>query len=44
MAKSKSVKKKKASNNPCWKGYVKLGMKRKNGKKVPDCVPQKKQP
>lgn len=24
---------------PCWKGYVQRGMKEKNGKKVPNCVP-----
>jgi hypothetical protein len=26
----------------CWKGYTALGMKTKNGKKVPNCVPDKK--
>ena len=31
----------KKKNDPCWKGYKKLGMKTKNGKKVPDCVPDK---
>ena len=25
---------------PCWKGYKKLGMKKKNGKSVPNCVPE----
>ena len=35
----KNVKKK---NDPCWKGYKKLGMKTKDGKKVPDCVSEKK--
>jgi hypothetical protein len=24
----------------CWKGYTAVGMKMKNGKKVPNCVPQ----
>jgi hypothetical protein len=24
----------------CWKGYTAVGMKDKNGKKVPNCVPQ----
>lgn len=24
---------------PCWKGYKQVGMKRKNGKLVPNCVP-----
>lgn len=26
-------------NNPCWKGYKAIGMKKKNGKTVPNCVP-----
>ena len=30
--------KKKAT--PCWKGYEAIGMKSKNGKKVPNCVPK----
>jgi hypothetical protein len=25
--------------NPCWKGYEMVGMKNKNGKEVPNCVP-----
>lgn len=25
--------------NPCWKGYTQVGMKKKGGKKVPNCVP-----
>lgn len=25
--------------NPCWKGYKALGMKEKNGRQVPNCVP-----
>ena len=25
--------------NPCWKGYEQIGMKTKNGKQVPNCVP-----
>jgi hypothetical protein len=27
--------------NPCWKGYTQVGMKIKNGKEVPNCVPSK---
>lgn len=27
--------------NPCWKGYEAYGMKKKNGKEVPNCVPVK---
>jgi hypothetical protein len=26
----------------CWKNYQQVGMKNKNGKKVPNCVPKKK--
>ena len=26
---------------PCWSGYEMIGMKNKNGKKVPNCVPKK---
>ena len=26
--------------NPCWKGYKQVGMKTKNGKEVPNCVPE----
>ncbi len=26
--------------DPCWKGYRQLGMKDKNGKQVPNCVPE----
>lgn len=28
---------------PCWKGYEAIGMKKKNGKSVPNCVPVKEQ-
>lgn len=27
---------------PCWKGYEAVGMKKKGGRKVPNCVPKKK--
>jgi hypothetical protein len=26
----------------CWSGYTQRGMKEKNGRKVPNCVPVKK--
>ena len=26
--------------NPCWKGYQMIGMKTKDGRKVPNCVPE----
>lgn len=41
MAK-KSKKNKKAGDDPCWTGYHQVGMKTKNGKEVPNCVPDKK--
>jgi hypothetical protein len=28
---------------PCWKGYEMIGTKMKNGRKVPNCVPMKKE-
>jgi hypothetical protein len=32
----------KMKDDPCWKGYEAVGMKTKNGKKVPNCVKVKK--
>jgi hypothetical protein len=29
----------KKSKKPCWKGYEMVGMKKKGGKQVPNCVP-----
>ncbi len=29
------------TKDPCWEGYEKIGTKKKNGKLVPDCVPDK---
>tara|TARA_Y100000590_G_C15068049_1_gene768941 strand:+ start:50 stop:463 length:414 start_codon:yes stop_codon:yes gene_type:complete len=26
--------------DPCWKGYKQIGMKDKDGRKVPNCVPE----
>jgi hypothetical protein len=31
-----------SKSDPCWEGYEKIGMKVKNGKLVPNCVPIKK--
>lgn len=28
--------------SPCWENYRQYGMKEKNGKQVPNCVPEKK--
>jgi len=36
----KSTEKKK--EDPCWEGYEQVGVKKKNGKVVPNCVPEKK--
>ena len=33
------VREEKKMGNPCWKGYKAYGMKKKNGKEVPNCVP-----
>lgn len=35
-----SEKLKKDKDDPCWKGYVQVGMKKKDGKEVPNCVPK----
>lgn len=32
------------AENPCWKGHRQYGMKEKNGKQVPNCVPIDEQP
>jgi len=50
MAKDKAIKKSmgkeeettdhKEDGDPCWKDYEMVGMKTKNGKKVPNCVPK----
>lgn len=29
-----------AKDDPCWDGYQQYGMKKKNGRKVPNCVPE----
>ena len=28
------------NENPCWKGYKQVGMKQKDGREVPNCVPE----
>jgi hypothetical protein len=38
MKKASSLMKKEDAD-PCWKGYKMVGMKDKNGRKVPNCVP-----
>jgi hypothetical protein len=29
-------------DDPCWKGFEQAGMKGKNGKQVPNCIPENK--
>lgn len=31
----------KRSDDPCWSGYEMYGMKTKNGRRVPNCIPEK---
>ena len=30
----------KEDDDPCWKGYQQIGMKDKDGRQVPNCVPE----
>ena len=30
----------KSKDDPCWDGYKQVGMKKKSGKEVPNCVPE----
>ena len=32
----------KKKSTPCWRGYVKKGMKTKGGKQVNNCVPRRR--
>ena len=41
MAKVKRTKKK-GLDKACWKNFKSIGLKNKGGKKVPNCVPDKK--
>ena len=38
-----SEKLEKDKDDPCWKGYTQLGMKKKGNREVPNCVPMKKE-
>jgi hypothetical protein len=38
-----SMKKIDEDKDPCWKGYEMVGMKKKGGRKVPNCVPVKEE-
>ncbi len=35
-------KKTKRDDDPCWETHEQVGMKTKNGKQVPNCVPKKR--
>jgi hypothetical protein len=37
-----TTKKKSSEKDPCWDGYKQVGEKKKGGKEVPNCVPEKK--
>ena len=37
----KDLKFKEFFSESCWKNYKQVGMKKKNGKMVPNCVPKK---
>ncbi len=37
-----AAKKKSQKEDPCWNGYKQEGMKEKGGKKVPNCVTERK--
>jgi hypothetical protein len=39
----KEIKGVKEDKDPCWKGYEMIGMKKKGGKPVPNCVPVKEE-
>lgn len=41
MANAKKSSKK--EDDPCWKDYHQLGMKTKDGKEVPNCIPEEKE-
>ena len=40
MGKEEETTDHKEDGDPCWKDYEMVGMKTKNGKKVPNCVPK----
>lgn len=42
LLQKRGKKKGKGLKSSCWKGYEAIGMKKKGGRKVPNCVPKKK--
>jgi hypothetical protein len=40
MGKEEETSDHKEDGDPCWKDYKQVGMKTKNGKEVPNCVPK----
>ena len=42
LAEKLKSKKVKEDDDPCWDDYEMIGMKKKNGKEVPNCVPKRK--
>jgi hypothetical protein len=43
LKKKAHMEEEKKMGNPCWKGYKAYGMKKKDGKEVPNCVPVEEQ-
>ena len=39
LVRAQEMNEEKKMKNPCWKGYKAYGMKKKNGREVPNCVP-----
>ena len=39
LIRAQAMNEEKKMKNPCWKGYKAYGMKKKNGREVPNCVP-----
>ena len=37
---NENIKEEEEEENPCWDGYEMVGMKEKDGKEVPNCVPK----
>jgi hypothetical protein len=43
FAEDKGLDEKKKDDDPCWDNYEQVGMKKKDGKEVPNCVPKQKE-
>jgi hypothetical protein len=43
FAEDKGLDEEKKDDDPCWDNYEQVGMKKKDGKEVPNCVPKQKE-